>query len=180
MWVLVHVGLAAAGLVETNALPDMSTATHNDADGQEIATSAPMPAIGVLFQAGLVAPGLVEVSALPCSSTAAQNEIVGQEMPVIGLKPSIWATFQVGVPAAGLVVIAARPVAYWPATHRDVPTQATVSYPLRPSMSSCRRPGRARGGRVGAAKRPSVVVDCEAERRRGAADRGHRRALLDL
>ena len=111
----------------------------------------------------MAAPGLVEVSALPCSSTAAQKETVGQEMPVIGLKPSIWATFQVGVPAAGLVVIAAFPVAYSPATHSEVPTQATVSKPLKPSMALGRRPGRAGGGRVGGAKRPSVVVDREAE-----------------
>src|ERR1700759_4277847 len=69
------------GSVDMTALPPWSTATHSDADGQEIALSVFDPSMGCSIQFGLFAVGFLDVSIRPSPSTATQSDAEAHEMP---------------------------------------------------------------------------------------------------
>ena len=105
MAALAHAPAPPAGLVEVQTFPDWSTATHSDADGQEIPLSG-LAVIAATDHRAVGVAGVVVVSTSPIRSTAAQNDADGHEIPVSPLRPSVLPSMSVVVhvdgPAGGV------------------------------------------------------------------------------
>src|ERR1700726_746115 len=74
-----HAAAPPVGLVDTTALPLLSTPTHRLAVGHETLLNVFAPSTSVIVQADAPPGGLVEVSALPELSTATQRLVVGHD-----------------------------------------------------------------------------------------------------
>ena len=125
-------------------LPDLSTATHSDADGHDMPLMPLAPLIAFVVQVAVVpSAGSELVTALPPLSEATQNDVDGHEIATgngIPKKPgwSIFLLTQVAAaPSPGSVVVSALPLTST-ATHRSVSedTHDTALIWVVPSMSS--------------------------------------------
>jgi hypothetical protein len=129
--VLVQVGLAAVGFVETKTLPAASEAAQKFADVHETPRSSALSR-WVTPQVGLAAVGSVETNALPEPETATHSEVVGQDtslsrIPVVSTASSS----QLGLAANGFVERSSLPCPST-ATQKDCDGQEAPSGPLAP------------------------------------------------
>ena len=108
----------AAGFVDVNAPPALSTATHCVLSAHEMAFADVVSGLLVL-QAVAPPVGLVELSVLPTESTATHSVTVGQETPSSALPSSMSASFQAPAPPVGSVEVRTSPVSST-ATHSVV------------------------------------------------------------
>ena len=108
----------AAGSVDVNAPPALSTATHCVLPAHETAFADVVSGLLVL-QAVAPPVGFVELSVLPAESTATQSVAVGHEIASSALPSSMSASFQAAAPPVGSVEVSTSPVSST-ATHSAV------------------------------------------------------------
>ena len=76
-----HAAKPTVGSVELTTRPELSSATHSEAEAQETSTSGPLPSMFTSRQAAAPPLGLVDITALPTSSTATHSETETQLTP---------------------------------------------------------------------------------------------------